>query len=73
VIENAYLWSYVRQAPAPFTQQTCFSTLLEFVNGAQTKIGYLENTRCVKHYVLWFEVTMADTFPMDIALEMGLA
>ena len=67
-LEPTHFWSYVRQTPTPFAQQACLAALLEFVNGAQTEIGYLENTRCVEHDVLRFEVTVTDTFSMDVVL-----
>ena len=67
-LEQTHFRGYVWQTPAPFAQQARLAALFEFVYGAQTKIGYLENAPCVKHNVLRFYVTMTDTFSMDIVL-----
>jgi hypothetical protein len=63
-----HFWGYVRPAATQPAQQPCLSGLLALKDYREAKVCYLESTSRIKQEIFWLQVTMADTFTMDIIL-----
>jgi len=67
-VKMTNFWGYIWPAATQSAQQPCFSGLLALIDNRETKICDLKSSSGIEQEIFWFQVTMADTFAMDIIL-----